>query len=84
MAVNLYTVCRDPVEWLRNSWEDQDVVVEFFRKGQYTAKQRAQAEGEFVRAASILATSANDDGMKKWAMDLMHDQFEVSCCIVVK
>ena len=76
-------IYRDAVECLENNFENEEPILDFFRAGCYTADQRSQAEGEFIRAISILAKRVNDNhnnsnNVEKWAKDIMMNGFGVS------
>ncbi|KAG2225296.1 hypothetical protein INT45_001520 [Circinella minor] len=53
----------DPVECLKNNFENEEPVLDFFffRAGNYTIDQRTQAEREFIKAIGILVKRVNDN-----------------------
>ena len=76
-------IYRDAVECLKNNFENEEPILDFFHTGCYIANQRSQAEGEFIRAISILAKRVNDNhnnsnNVEKWAKDIMMNGFGVS------
>ncbi|KAI7852016.1 hypothetical protein BDC45DRAFT_537588 [Circinella umbellata] len=81
-------IYRDAVECLKNNFKNEEPILDFFCAGCYTADQRSQAEGEFIRAISILAKRVNDNhnnsnNVEKWAKDIMMNGFDSASSALV-